>query len=326
MSSPLRQLLLTALVFGALAAPAAAAKAPATVWLCRPGLAHNPCTPGQKTTRYVAHRRRSGRRGRPSAAAARRSTASTSIRRSATRRRALASLQIDPEERSIALYQAARYSQCAASSRRCTGRSRCTAMISAPPGTRSAAQDAGYADVASAWRDYLRNVQPRPRRGADRPLAGLVRAAPADRQADRQRPGRPPAPGVGGPARRQRPGHARARTSAATSSTFRACRSAHQLGCVIAFSTFDSAAAGRTPFRADHAAGHGGPLHQPGGARRRFGTARPVYPTQPFAPGTTIAAAIAAVGAPAPGLDRVGRGAGVLPGAPARQAPRTCSK
>jgi hypothetical protein len=45
-------LLVTGLALGLLAAPASGASAPATIWLCRPGLAHNPCSPGQSTTRF----------------------------------------------------------------------------------------------------------------------------------------------------------------------------------------------------------------------------------------------------------------------------------
>ena len=67
----------------------------------------------------------------------------------------------------------------AGSTRRCTARSRCARSLA---GTleRPSAGD-GYGDVRDAWRDYLQPRQPRPRRHPHRPLAGHVRAAPADR-------------------------------------------------------------------------------------------------------------------------------------------------
>src|SRR3954471_23767962 len=93
-------------VLGCCAAPANAR----TVWLCRPGLRIDPCTSRLGTTVVSAAGTvlgtRRGRRDRP-----RRidcfyvyPTVSTQLRRNAT-------LRIEPEERSIARLQAARYSQ-----------------------------------------------------------------------------------------------------------------------------------------------------------------------------------------------------------------------
>ena len=93
-----------------LALPGAAAAAKDdTVWLCKPGLADNPCKPGLATTQISPT-------GDVSARASRRRrspkvdcfyvypTVSDDQGRNSD-------LSIDPEERSIALYQAARYSQ-----------------------------------------------------------------------------------------------------------------------------------------------------------------------------------------------------------------------
>jgi hypothetical protein len=107
MSSPLRHLLLTAITLFALAAPAAAAKAPATVWLCRPGLAHNPCYPSQKTTRYTPG-------GAPVGVEDIKPASHPKVDcfyvypTVSDQKRLLATRAIAPEERSIALYQAAR--------------------------------------------------------------------------------------------------------------------------------------------------------------------------------------------------------------------------
>src|SRR5262245_29759334 len=106
MSAPLRSVLLAGLVLGALAVPASAATAPATVWLCRPGLASNPCTPGQQTTRFTPAGKRIG-------------VADTGPTRTPSidcfyvyptvsdQKTPIANRAIDPPERSIALWQAA---------------------------------------------------------------------------------------------------------------------------------------------------------------------------------------------------------------------------
>ena len=66
------------------AAPASSSPATgshvATVWLCRPGMADDPCTPGLTTTRTTPSGRVLGESS-PKATAPRASTASTSTRR-----------------------------------------------------------------------------------------------------------------------------------------------------------------------------------------------------------------------------------------------------
>ena len=165
---------------------------------------------GQPLQARASRRRRSRPPARSASTAtskadrrARRSTASTSIRPSATTRAANSDLSIDPEERSIALYQAARYSQ--------------HCRVFAPmyrQVTLAALFNGG--DHRRGARDRLRRrgrgvedlpdeVQPRPGRRPDRPLAGNVRPPPADPRLRRPEEGRPQAAGLGDPARRQRP-------------------------------------------------------------------------------------------------------------------------
>ena len=88
----------------------ARADAKGTVWLCKPGLANNPCAPGLKTTLVS-----------PTGAI----LGTKTVKRTkdpkvdcfyvyptvSDQPTPNANLHIDPEERSIALYQAARYSQ-----------------------------------------------------------------------------------------------------------------------------------------------------------------------------------------------------------------------
>ena len=128
-------------------------------------------------------------------------------------------------------------------------------------------------------RDLPAPVQPRPRLRPDRPFPGLVRAATADRQGRRRQAARC----ASGWSRRSCSAatcwSSAAGGSAATSSISPRAASAAQLGCVIAFSTFDQAAAGEQPVRTHDHHGRSGPLHESGGAhRRRCGRARPDRP------------------------------------------------
>ena len=89
------------------AVPAASAK---TTWLCRPGMANDPCTPGLGTTTFAPDGRQTGvtqpRQARDRGVDCFYVYPTVSDQPGRTR-----PLAIDPEERSIALYQAARYSQ-----------------------------------------------------------------------------------------------------------------------------------------------------------------------------------------------------------------------
>jgi Protein of unknown function (DUF3089) len=131
------------------AAPASAR----TRWLCRPGLANSPCTGSLATTRFsptgsalrvehpqrVAHPRIDCFYVYP--------TVSDQSGLNATRR-------IDPEIRSIARYQAARYAQeCrvyAPLYRQLT-----IAAIGRPFAEQKRAARIAYRDVLAAWKDYL---------------------------------------------------------------------------------------------------------------------------------------------------------------------------
>ena len=64
-----------------------------------------------------------------------------------------------------------------------------------------------------------------------------------------------------------------------------ACRSARQLGCVIAFSTFDAPVPSNAIFGIASDPDARRPLHQPGGARRRLRQARLRLPLGALRPG-----------------------------------------
>jgi hypothetical protein len=273
-------------------AETAAAK---TVWLCKPGLRANPCMPSLSTTivspsgeTIATQRVRRERRPKydcfyvyP--------TVSDQPALQANRR-------IDPELRSIALYQAARYSQdCrvfAPVYRQLTIRG-----ISSPDITPEMRETA-YRDVRQAWLTYLRRFN----RGRGVVLIGhsqgtfMLRAL-VKREIDLK------------PAVRRRlisalllGGNVTVRAGSDRGGDFRnvgACRSARQTRCVVAFATYHppvpaDAIFGRAP------AGRKGLCTNPASLAGGSAKLDPIYPSEPFAPGTTIGALTVALGQPTP--------------------------
>jgi hypothetical protein len=138
--------------FGIVAAPAGAASAK-TVWLCQPGMVRNPCTPGLSTTAYSPsgavlgiQRPRSPRRPQIDCFYVYPTVSGQKTGNS--------DLQVNPEERSIALMQVARYSQyCrvfAPMYRQVT-----LAGIGLGQPTTKPSTALALADVRSAFQDYL---------------------------------------------------------------------------------------------------------------------------------------------------------------------------
>lgn len=285
---------------------AAAQAAPATTWLCRPGLARNPCTPGLSTTRFSPSGVRLG------------TQKVTAVRRPkidcfyvyptvSDQKTVQANLHVDPVERSIALYQAARYSQLcrvyAPMYRQLT--------LKAISGTVPAGAAANaFAGVRSAWRDYLAHFN----HGRGVVLIGHSQGAGMLTQLVRTEIDRKPAVRrrlvsallLGGnvvvPAGRNVGG---------SFAHVPACRSSTQLGCVVAFSTYDETPPadslfGRVSTRFANA------FHLPTGRRYRVlctnpaalrgGSAPvdPIFPSAPFAPGSSIAAGISLLKVPLP--------------------------
>jgi len=123
-----------------------------TVWLCRPGLADNPCE-SDLTTAVVS----ADGTGTIEAAAPAKDPpidcfyVYPTVSAQATEN---ADLQIDPEETAIAIQQAARFSQVckvyAPMYRQLTVKA-----ILTPGGDKTAARDLAYGDVLSAWQDYM---------------------------------------------------------------------------------------------------------------------------------------------------------------------------
>lgn len=283
------------LVVAALVCGLTAATAPAqakNVWLCKPGLKKNPCTPSQRTT-YLS---RDGKTTVRKLRNARRPKADCFYvyPTVSDQRTPIANKRIDPELRSIALYQAARYSQVcnvyAPVYRQFTlatlgGRAKITA----------AQRLKGYADVRRAFMSFLRH---RPR---NRPFVvmghsqgSFVLTRLVAREIDNK------------PSRRRRMlsalllgGNVTVKRGKNVGGSFkhvRACRSRRQLSCVVAFSTYGGPVPADSVFGRAETKGRQVLCTNPaalGGGRARLLTE---FPTEPFAPGTTIGAATQAVG------------------------------
>ena len=292
MQAPLRVLFALLVVAGAALAAAPGAHADVR-WLCKPGLAQNPCAQPGDTARYAPDGRYLGR---DTTTPARRRvdcfyvypTVSGQPTPAATRR-------IDPEIRSIARYQAARYSR--------------TCRVFAPVYRQvtlaglNAATAADWArarnDVKAAWRTYLRRFN----HGRGVVLIGHSQGTfhLRDVLADEIEPHRAQrrllvsALLLGGSV-----SVAAGRNTGGDLGRLRACRRAGQTRCVIAFSTFGA------PVPPDAVFGRSADPRRevlctnPAALGGGVGNVDPIVPARPFAPGTAIAATLAAVGFPFP--------------------------
>jgi hypothetical protein len=279
-----------------LAAPtSAAAKKPSdtTVWLCKPGIPNNPCEPGFDTTLTSPTGQPIGTTS-PAPDRKRKIDCFYVYPTVSDDKSTNSDLSIDPEERSIALYQAARYSlHCrvfAPMYRQVT----LQALFAGSP-IPDAARQLAYDDVVAAWTTYLRLYN----HGRGVVLIGhsqgsFVLRALISQLVDPNKKVRkrlisaillggnvlvPEGGNVGGDFQNI-PG----------------CRSADQTGCVIAFSTFD----GPVPPDSKFGRAANGDVLCTNPAALGGGSAllTTVFPTEPFAPGTTIGLATGAVGEP----------------------------
>jgi Protein of unknown function (DUF3089) len=269
------------------AAPTAGAK---TVWLCRPGQHPDPCTAGLSTTVY-SPRLAPLRVEHPAAVRNPRVDCFYVYPTVSDQKTINANLDIDPQERSIALYQAARYSQyCrvyAPMYRQLT-----LVGIGAAAHPTAAQRALPLADVRAAFRTYLTKYN----HGRGFVLIGhsqgsfVLRALIAT-DVD-------PKPAV-----RRRlvsaillGGNVLVKRGKGIGGDFKhipACRRDEEIGCVIAFSTFDqtppaNAIFGRTPVPGDQVL-----CTNPAALGGGSAIVDPIFPSQPFAPGSTLSAGIA---------------------------------
>jgi hypothetical protein len=287
-------LLVALLVFGALAAqPSTAGAASGPVWLCKPGLRNNPCTPGLSTTRFSPSGRNLGRQ------------TVHGLRNPkfdcfyvyptvSNQKTVQANLHIDPVERSIALYQAARYSQVCRVFAPMYRQATLNAILS-PTGVTPAVGAAVYRDLLSSWKNYLQRYN----RGRGVVLLGHSQGSFVLRQLITSEID--PKPTL-----RSRlisalllGGNVTVRKGRDVGGDFkhvRACHSRTQLGCVVAFSTFDAAVPADSKFGRTTAAGRQVLCTNPAALGGGSGTLDAIFPTKPFDPTNPLSAGIALLG------------------------------
>lgn len=288
-------------------APAAAsAKAapvrPHTTWLCRPGVLPDPCAPGLSTTvispggaqtvkqpKQVKHPGVDCFYVYPTVS---------------DQKTPLANFRIDPELRSIALYQVARYSQYCRVFAPVYEQVTISELAAKGVGAVIGMTATGIADVRRAFADYLAHFNHG--RGfvlighsqgsfvLDRLIAQDVDPKPAVRR-------RLVSAILLG-------GNVQVRQGTGLPADFPhipACRSPAQLACVVAFSTFDAPVPANSLFGRPLGVAMRALCTNPAALGGGSGVLDPIVPSAPFAPGTTIAAGIALLGVQLPRVPTV---------------------
>lgn len=275
--------LVAALTVDAGAAPAK------TIWLCKPGMGDDPCTPGLSTTVYsptltplrVTH---------PKPTAKPKFDCFYVYPTVSDQTTTLANRRIDPEERSIALFQVARYSQY------CRVYAPMYRQVTVPAltsgNTESPAQlKIPLSDVTNAFQTYLRRYN----HGRPFVLIGHSQGSFVLEQMIHN---------LIDPSRALRRqllsaillgGNVLVKDGSGVGGTFKhvpACRSERQSGCVIAFSTFDQPVPANSLFGRTAVAGEHVLCVNPAALQGETAQVDPILPSAPFAPGTLIAAGI----------------------------------
>ncbi len=289
--------------------PAAAASSSSkgkTTWLCKPGMKHDPCTVGFGTTLV-------GLDGQPTATvpSARAEGKKPKVDclyvypTVSDQKRPQANRAIDPEQRSIARYQAARFSSVcrvfAPVYRQIT-----LAGLLDPKSVTDRMRRTAYNDVRNAWREYLKRYNKG--RGViflSHSQGTFMLRELLRREVERKRSVRHrvvSAMLLGG--------NVLVRKGKSTGGDFRhlrACRRESQVGCVIAFSTYNApppanALFGRASTTLFGASPKGMEVLCTNPAKLGGGTGLlgSIYPSEPFAPGTTIGALTTQIGFPVP--------------------------
>ena len=303
---------LLGLVLGALGVSALAGAASAgqkTVWLCKPGKADNPCEPGLKTTLADPS-------GTPIGTEKVKADPKPGIDcfyvypTVSDDPGANSDLVADPEELSIALYQAARYSQHCRVFAPMYRQITLARLLSGNPITVEQSR-LGYGDVVRAWKTYLdrynrgRGVVFISHSQGTAVLRALISEKVDPRPNLRKR--MVSALLLGGNVLVPKGGTSeRKRRRAGDFRNIRPCESNKQLGCVVGFSAFNAPVPEGSLFgRAGGSELFGGdpdkekvlcsnPAALNGGAAKLTS----VYPSEPFAPGTTIGLATSLIGNP----------------------------
>jgi DUF3089 family protein len=258
------------------------------VWLCLPGHRPDPCTPGLSTTVYTP-RLQKLRVTHPKAVRVPRVDCFYVYPTVSDQKTYYANLQIDPEERSIALMQAARFSQYCRVFAPMYRQHTLSALLQS---TTLPPVKLGLSDVEAAFRTYLHRYN----RGRGFVLIGHSQGARVLEQLIAKLID--PRPEL-----RRRMLSAillganvlvkRGKRVGGTFKHIPACRSASQLGCVIAYSSFDTTPPADSMFGRSPVASEQVLCTNPAALGGGSGRLNPIFPSTPFAPGTLLADALA---------------------------------
>jgi hypothetical protein len=270
------------LAWGASAIAASSASAAEPVWLCKPGIADNPCQPGFDTTVIsptgdALHVKHENAKKHPKIDCF---YVYPTVSDQPTGN---ANLNIDPEERSVALYQAARYSlQCrvfAPMYRQLT--------VAGITGGAQGDPALAYSDVLNAWNNYLQKYND----GRGVVLIGHSQGTFVLRQLISQEIDPNPAERAKLVSALLLGGNVTVQQGSDIGGDFQhipACDSEDQVRCVVAFSAFDGPVPANALFGRTSIAGLQVLCTNPaalGGGSAPLDT---VFPTEPFAPGTIL--------------------------------------
>ncbi len=292
MRSPLRALLLLLACALVIAAAVPAIGAAKTVWLCKPGIANDPCTPSLATTVFSP----AGLKLRVEHPVAEKHPAIDCFYVYPTvsgQKTTLANFNVDPVERSIALYQAARYSQYCHVYAPMYRQVTLTALLAGTKET-PAQLATPVQDVRNAFRDYLQHYN----HGRGFVFIGHSQGSFVLRQVIARDVD--PKPAV-----RRRMlsailmgGNVLVKRNSDVGGDFkhiRACHRATQLSCVIAFSTFDTPVLPNSLFGISPKASESVLCTNPTALGGGTGSADLISPEQPFYPGSLLATGIKAL-------------------------------
>src|SRR3954447_9856790 len=259
-----------------------------TKWLCRPGLKSNPCTPKLDTAVFSSWSTQSGTQT-PKRVAKPKVDCFYVYPTVSNQEGPLADLTVDPELKSIALYQTARYSQ------QCKVYAPVYHQITVPAlqsGKYTAANAAvAYKDVKAAWTEYLKRFN----KGRPFILIGHSQGTFHLKQLLHEK--------IENKAKLRKRmvsaillgGNVTVKKGSDVGGSFdkvKACRSATQLGCVMAFSTFDEPVPTSALFGRTTTAGQEVLCTNPaalGGGKAPLGA---IFPSAPCAPGALVASGI----------------------------------
>ena len=302
--------LLTALAAAACAVAALAGASSAsasTTWLCKPGQSPDPCTPGLATT-LISPTATVGATITPKQTKDPKIDCFYVYPTVSDQKTLEATKRIDPEERSIALYQAARYSSTcrvyAPMYRQIT-----LAGLLKPGGVTKQMTATAYGDLRDAWLDYLKHDN----KGRGVVFIGHSQGSFFLRKLIAQEVDAKPAVRKKLVSAILLGGNVLVKKGSDTGGDFqhlKACRSATQLQCIIAFSTFNDTPPANPEFGvpADQPTSLGAKTIKntevlctnPAALGGGSGPLTSIYPSTPFAPGTIIGAETLMVGLPTP--------------------------